>query len=70
MAGGHWQRMYFLTEPEHFAPGDRMAVERHWDNSAGRQPFVDGVQVAPKDVFWGEGTTDEMCLGTFYFTTP
>ncbi|HYI00811.1 hypothetical protein [Hyalangium sp.] len=35
-----------------------MAVECHWDNS----------QPGAKDVSWGEGTSDEMCLGTFYMT--
>ena len=32
------------------------------------QPTIDGQQQMPKDVYWGEGTTDEMCLGGFYMT--
>ncbi|MDI3289600.1 hypothetical protein [Polyangium sp. 15x6] len=38
------------------------------DHTAENQPVVDGVKMPPKDVPWGEGTTDEMCLGTFYLT--
>jgi hypothetical protein len=37
-------------------PGDKLRVECTWDN-----PTM-------KDVTWGEGTGDEMCLGTFYYT--
>jgi hypothetical protein len=33
-----------------------------YDNSAAHQPVVNGVQQAPRDVAWGEGTLDEMCL--------
>ena len=35
-----------------------------------RAPIVDGKAQMPKDVFWGEGTTDEMCLGGFYMVAP
>lgn len=62
----HWQGSYGLREPVHFAPGDQLRVECNWDNSAQNQPFVGGEQQAPRDVHWGEGTTDEMCLATFY----
>jgi len=33
-----------------------------YDNSPDNQPIVNGEQVAPRDVRWGEGTLDEMCL--------
>ena len=39
-----------------------------WDNSASNQPIIDGVAKEPVDVAWGEGTSDEMCLGGFYAT--
>jgi hypothetical protein len=54
----HWQGSYQLAQPKVVKPGDRVAVECHWDNS----------QPGAKDVEWGEGTSDEMCLGTFYMT--
>jgi hypothetical protein len=37
-------------------------VECHYDNSPGNQPVVDGQRLPPRDVTWGEGTHDEMCL--------
>jgi hypothetical protein len=54
----HWQGGYAFTQPKVVRPGDRVSVECHWDNS----------QPGAKDVSWGEGTGDEMCLGTFYMT--
>ena len=54
----HWQNSYRLAQPKEIKSGERMAVECHWDNS------LPGAQ----DVTWGEGTSDEMCLGTFYMT--
>ncbi|MCA9679809.1 MAG: monooxygenase [Myxococcales bacterium] len=62
----HWQGGYDLRTPVHFAPGDQLRVECHWDNSAENQPIIGGQQQPPHDVWWGDGTTDEMCLATFY----
>lgn len=64
-----WQGMYDLAEPVDLMPGDRLTLECHWDNSPPNQPIIDGKPKMPTDVNWGEGTTDEMCLGVFY-TTP
>jgi hypothetical protein len=58
----HWQGSYGFKAPKQFNPGDKLYLECHWDNSAGNQVG------APKDTWWGEGTTDEMCLGGFYLT--
>lgn len=52
----HWQGDYTFAAPKHIAPGDRITLECQWDNP--------GAQ----DVIWGEGTSDEMCLGLFYVT--
>ena len=65
-----WQGTYQLTDTVQVNPGDRMRIECHWDNSAANQPIVDGVQQEPRDVGWGEGTGDEMCLGLLYVTAP
>jgi hypothetical protein len=59
----HWQGSYALREPVQLGEGDELRLECHYDNSAANQPYVDGVQITPKDVTWGESTTDEMCLG-------
>jgi len=48
--------------------GDQIYLECHWDNSAENQALVEGQPLPPRDVTWGEGTTDEMCLSGFYFT--
>lgn len=59
----HWQGSYGLQAPMQLAPGDEIKLECHFDNTAANQPLVDGVPQQPRDVNWGEGTTDEMCLG-------
>jgi len=66
----HWQGNYDLRQPVQFQPGDQLKIECHWDNSPENQPLMNGELRVPADVFWGEGTTDEMCLGVFYVTTP
>ncbi len=59
----HWQDAYYLQKPIDASPGDTIRVTCRYDNSAQRQPVVKGRQLAPRYVLWGEGTTDEMCLG-------
>ncbi len=59
-----WQMGYGrpIDKPIVLKNGDGMTIECVYDNSKEHQPFVNGVQLTPKDVSWGEGTTDEMCL--------
>lgn len=60
----HWQQSYPLA-PETRLPvkkGDRLSVRCTYDNSAEAQPMVDGMKQQPRDLRWGEGTLDEMCL--------
>ncbi len=64
----NWQGGVGFAEPITINPGDRLALECHWDNSMANQPMVDGTRVTPADRNWGEGTLDEMCLGLFYIT--
>lgn len=59
----HWQVGYELATPLRLSPGDQLRLSCTWDNSAANQPILDGEQVEPIDVAWGEGTRDEMCLG-------
>jgi hypothetical protein len=58
-----WQETYILSEPVDFLPGDQLAVECHFDNSDEHQLVINGQRLPTRDVNWGEGTTDEMCLG-------
>lgn len=63
-----WQGNYLLREPMRVVAGDELTIECAWDNSPGHQPIVDGVRQPPREVLWGEGTGDEMCLGTVLVT--
>ncbi len=64
----HWQRSYGFKQGKVLRPGDRLSITCRWDNSAEGQPTIAGVKQTPKDVKWGEGTGDEMCLGVVYAT--
>jgi Copper type II ascorbate-dependent monooxygenase, C-terminal domain len=59
----HWQDVYYLQHPVTIGPGDTIRVSCTFDNSAAGQPVVGSKQLVPRYVLWGEGTTDEMCLG-------
>jgi hypothetical protein len=52
----HWQGGYRLEKPTVLEPGDQISLGCSWDN-----PDM-------KDINWGEGTGDEMCLATFFVT--
>jgi mono/diheme cytochrome c family protein len=55
----NWQGQYQFATPVKVAKGSVIKVEAAYDNSEGnpRNPSK-----PPKDVHWGEQTTDEMCL--------
>jgi hypothetical protein len=61
-----WQGAYTFTQPEIINPGDKVYLECHWNNTAANQPYINGVQVAPTNLNWGETTEEEMCLGVMY----
>jgi len=65
----HWQDAYYLEQPVDAEPGDTIRVTCRFDNSRGAQPVVNGKRLAPRYVLWGEGTTDEMCLGLLQVAT-
>ncbi len=58
-----WQELYRypLDALPTLAAGDSVTLTCTFDNSAGNQPVFNGVQQPPRDVTWGEGSTDEMC---------
>jgi hypothetical protein len=55
----HWQGGYDYVQPVPLPAGSRVDVVAVYDNSASnrRNPTL-----PPRDVGWGEGTTDEMCI--------
>jgi mono/diheme cytochrome c family protein len=59
----HWQDAYYFQQPVDANVGDVIHVNCTFDNSAVKQPLVNGRLLKPRYVLWGEGTTDEMCLG-------
>jgi hypothetical protein len=51
----NWQRMYFYDEPLVAHGGDAVTIGCEYDTTSQDQP-----------VYWGEGTSDEMCLAFLY----
>jgi hypothetical protein len=66
----HWQDVYYLKTPVKVGPGDTIRVACKFDNSKYAHPVVGATLLAPRYVLWGEGTTDEMCLGMLSVATP
>lgn len=53
----HWQQQYFRRTPVTVLPGEALRLTCTWDNTSDRE------------LHWGEGTSDEMCL-SFIYATP
>ncbi|MBK04113.1 MAG: hypothetical protein CL920_34330 [Deltaproteobacteria bacterium] len=64
----NWQFFYFFDKPLIVNPGDQLGIRCHFNNSQSNQPYVNGKQKESQYVEWGDGTDDEMCLGTFYIS--
>lgn len=64
----HWQDTFTFSQPITLRPSDSLKLECVFDNSAANQPPVNGQQPTPKDVTWGEGTGDEMCVSLLLVT--
>ena len=56
----HWQAMYQLSKPVSVDAGSVLRVTCRHDAALRRGE--------PRYVLWGEGTTDEMCLGALQVT--
>ncbi len=56
----NWQGAYDFVTPVALPKGTKVDMLAHFDNSA-TNPF--NPNQPPKDVTWGEQTTDEMCIG-------
>ena len=61
-----WQGMYVYRDPVKLPQGTRLRVEGFFDNSV-NNPL--NPNSPPKDVRWGEASTDEMCVALFGYTT-
>jgi mono/diheme cytochrome c family protein len=59
-----WQQSYKFPKGDlvEVGTGDSLELTCVYDNSPENQAVVDGERLTPRDVTWGEGTTDEMCL--------
>lgn len=68
----NWQQSYTFRPGEEVVvqPGEALRLECTYDNSAANQPVINGVQLEPVRVTWGEGTLDEMCLNNLVFIAP
>jgi hypothetical protein len=63
----HWQNAYALARPVQAGPGDVVRVTCKHDVAKRRQAGS-GAPKKARYVLWGEGTTDEMCLGILQVT--
>jgi len=61
----NWQGTYDLATPVALPKGSRVEMLAHFDNSP-KNP--DNPSSPPKEVRWGEQTTDEMCIGFLQWT--
>jgi len=61
----NWQGTYDLVNPVALPKGTRVEMVAHFDNSS-KNP--DNPSSPPKNVRWGEQTTDEMCIGFLQWT--
>jgi hypothetical protein len=65
----HWQNAYALARPVRAHAGDVVRVTCRHDVEK-RTAGEPGVPKTPRYILWGEGTTDEMCLGILQVTRP
>ncbi|HSI97433.1 MAG TPA: hypothetical protein VK926_03655, partial [Gaiellaceae bacterium] len=63
----HWQNAYKLARPLRAQAGDVVRVTCRHDVRK-RRSGAYGASRTPRYVLWGEGTTDEMCLGILQVT--
>ena len=68
----NWQQIYLYDPQDHIQlkGGDQLRLNCTYDNSPENQPVVNGQQVEPRQVGWGDGTFDEMCLTYVIVKTP
>lgn len=57
----NWQYTYYFEKPLDLPKGSQVKVVAHYDNSPGNPRRLK--EMPPKEIGWGEATTDEMCIG-------
>lgn len=63
-----WQVAYDFEEEVEVSALDSLRLKCRFDNSPENQPIIDGKQMQPRDINWGDGSLDEMCLVGLYVT--
>ncbi|MGB0592341.1 MAG: hypothetical protein ACPGU1_21865 [Myxococcota bacterium] len=68
----NWQQFYLFEEENYISMdgGDIHRLTCTYDNSPENQPIINGEQMAPRTVGWGDGTFDEMCLSYLVTKAP
>jgi mono/diheme cytochrome c family protein len=61
-----WQGQYVYKSPVKLPKGTQLRLEGFYDNSTNN---FDNPNSPPKDVRWGEASTDEMCIALFGYTS-
>ncbi len=64
----HWQNAYVLEQAVEAKPGDVVRVTCRFDPALRKAHAGHGIPKTPRYILWGEGTTDEMCLGLLQVT--
>ncbi len=64
----HWQTVYTLASRSQAAPATSSATTCVFDTTKRRNLTSKAAARTPKYIVWGEGTTDEMCLGLLQVT--
>ena len=68
----NWQQIYRYDDDHHIdlIGGDTLRLTCSYDNSPENQPIINGQQMEPRQVGWGDGTFDEMCLNYVVVKSP
>lgn len=66
----HFQSIFQFEQPIFVGKDDKLSITCRWDNSDENQPYHDGDKQTAVDVYWGEQTTDEMCVATLLISEP
>jgi hypothetical protein len=59
------QTIFAFRQPVHLPRGSQVEVVAHFDNSAANR---NNPASPPREVRWGEQTTDEMCVAALFYT--
>lgn len=62
-----WEQPYWFEQSIALLPGDEVYIECTFDNTADKQPVIDGVRIKPRDIAWGTDQQD-MCAGFLVYS--